>query len=228
MKRWPSTPASPPFLPPKGCCKVIAVIDYGMGNLYSVSRALDRMGRQVRVTSDPQEIQGADGVILPGVGAFGNGMKELKERGWVDAIREVALEKGTPLLGICLGMQLLFTGSEEHGYHQGLNLLAGHAVRFEGNRNVPHMGWNGLRFNGPHPLLKGVGEGSGYFAHSYHVLADNPEDVLAVTDYGGPVAAIVGRNNLFGMQFHPEKSGETGRLLLERFAALCEERVKVG
>ncbi|GGA44951.1 imidazole glycerol phosphate synthase subunit HisH [Kroppenstedtia guangzhouensis] len=207
---------------------MIAVIDYGMGNLYSVSRALERIGCQVRVTSDPEEVCRAEGVILPGVGAFGIGMKELKERGLVDVIKEVTLRKRTPLLGICLGMQLMFTGSEEHGYHQGLNLLAGHVFRLEGNCNIPHLGWNGLRFNGPHPLLRGVGEGSVYFAHSYHVIPANPADVLAVTDYCGSITAIVGRNNLFGMQFHPEKSGETGRLLLERFVALCEERVKVG
>lgn len=207
---------------------MIAIIDYGMGNLYSLSRALDPMGSSVQVISDPQEIQQADGVILPGVGAFGSGMKALKEQGWVDVIKEVALKRGTPLLGICLGMQLLFSGSEEHGYHQGLNLLAGHAVRFKEDQQIPHMGWNGLRFKGPHRLLQGVGEGRVYFAHSYHVLADNPEDVLAVTNYGGPVTAIVGRNNLFGMQFHPGKSGETGRRLLERFVALCEERVTVG
>ncbi|PTX59632.1 glutamine amidotransferase [Melghirimyces profundicolus] len=204
---------------------MIAIIDYGMGNLYSVSRALERMGHRPLITSDPEEIREASGAILPGVGAFGDAMKELKKRGLVDVIRKRALEEKKPLLGICLGMQLLFTGSEEHGYHQGLNLLPGHVVRFEGDFNIPHMGWNGLRFNGPHPLLKGVEEGYAYFVHSYHVLPDNPEDILAVTDYHGEVTAIVGRNHLYGMQFHPEKSGVTGRKLLERFAALCREGV---
>lgn len=204
---------------------MIAIIDYGMGNLYSVSRALERMGYSSQITSDPDDIRRADGVILPGVGAFRDAMIELKQLGLVDVIRAVAWEEKKPLLGICLGMQLLFTGSEEHGYHQGLNLLPGYAVRLEGDFNVPHMGWNELRFRGPHPLLKGVEEGYAYFVHSYHVRADNPEDVVAVTDYHGTVTAIVGRNHVFGMQFHPEKSGETGRKLLERFAALCQERV---
>lgn len=228
MKRWKETPVSGGFLLPKGCYDVIAIIDYGMGNLYSVSRTLERMGHRSTVTSDPEEIRRADGVILPGVGAYGDAMRELKQRGLVDVIKDVALEKGRPFLGICLGMQLMFTGSDEHGYHQGLNLLPGHVVRFQGEYNIPHMGWNELCFNGPHPLLRGVEEGFVYFVHSYHVLPDNPEEILAVTDYHGSVTAIVGRNNLYGMQFHPEKSGETGRRLLERFAALCKEEVIVG
>ncbi|MDR6225634.1 imidazole glycerol phosphate synthase subunit HisH [Desmospora profundinema] len=204
---------------------MIAVIDYGMGNLYSVSHALEKMGHSCRIVSQPEEVRKADGLILPGVGAFGDAMLELKKRGLVEAIRETAREK--PLLGICLGMQLLFTSSDEHGYHQGLNLLAGHAKRLEGDINIPHMGWNGLRFAGPHPLLKGVEEGCVYFVHSYHVIPDNPEDILAVTDYHQTVTAIVGRNHLFGMQFHPEKSGKVGQRLLENFANLCREGVGV-
>ncbi|GGE04262.1 imidazole glycerol phosphate synthase subunit HisH [Marinithermofilum abyssi] len=203
---------------------MIAIIDYGMGNLYSVSQTLKRMGHPVRVTSDPEVIRAADGVILPGVGAFGDAMMELKQRGLENVIKEEA-RSGKPLLGICLGMQLLFTSSEEYGYHQGLNLLPGHVVRFEGDYNIPHMGWNELRFTGPHPLFKGVEEGFVYFVHSYHVQADNREDVLAVTDYHQPVTAIVGHNNLYGMQFHPEKSGEVGVQLLERFAQLCKGKV---
>ncbi|SMO65383.1 imidazole glycerol phosphate synthase subunit HisH [Melghirimyces algeriensis] len=202
---------------------MIAVIDYGMGNLYSVSQALERMGYPCQITSDPDEVRHSSGLILPGVGAFGDAMKELKKRGLVDVIQETVLRDGKPLLGICLGMQLMFTSSEEHGFHQGLNLLAGHVVRFEGDFNIPHMGWNGLRFHGPHPLFKGVDEGYVYFVHSYYVLPDNREDVLAVTDYYQEVTAIVGRNHLFGMQFHPEKSGETGLKLLNRFASFCQQ-----
>lgn len=207
---------------------MIAVIDYGMGSLHSLSQALERKGHSSTVTSDPEEIRRADGVILSGAGLFGEAMRGLKQRGLVDVIKEVALEKGRPFLGICLGMQLMFTGSDEQGYHQGLHLLPGHVVPFQGEDSLPHMGWNELRFNGPHPLLQGMEEGFAYFSHSCHVLPDNPEEILAVTDYYGTVTAIVGRNNLYGMQFHPEKSGETGRRLLERFAVLCKEEVIVG
>ncbi|PTM56636.1 imidazole glycerol phosphate synthase subunit HisH [Desmospora activa] len=202
---------------------MIGVIDYGMGNLYSVSRALERMGHSARIIADPEEVRQVDGLILPGVGAFGDAMLELKKRGLVEAIREASAEK--PLLGICLGMQLLFTSSDEHGYHQGLNLFSGHVKRLEGDINIPHMGWNQLQFNGPHPLLKGVEEGYAYFVHSHRVLPDNREDVLAVTDYHQNVTAIVGRHQLFGMQFHPEKSGKVGIRLLDNFAQLCREGV---
>src|SRR5690606_14632184 len=203
---------------------MIAVIDYGMGNLHSVSRALERMGFPYTVTSDPETVEAASGLILPGVGAFGDAMRELTERKLVGVIKREAF-KGKPLLGICLGMQLLFTVSEEHGHHQGLNLLPGRVVRFQGDFNIPHMGWNHLTFTQFHPLLYGLEEGYAYFVHSYHVLPDNREDILAVTDYHGPVTAIVGRNRIFGMQFHPEKSGTLGRELLRRFASLCEAEV---
>src|SRR5690606_22965843 len=205
---------------------MIAVIDYGMGNLHSVSRALERMGFAHTVTSDPETVEKASGIILPGVGAFGDAMRELSERRLDQVIKQEAF-RGKPLLGICLGMQLLFTGSEEHEYHQGLNLLPGRVVRLKGDFPIPHMGWNSLRFPQFHPLLYGLEEGYVYFVHSYHVLPDNREDILAVTDYYGPVTAIVGRNRIFGTQFHPEKSGSLGRELLRRFAALCESEVGV-
>jgi imidazole glycerol-phosphate synthase subunit HisH len=205
---------------------MIAVIDYGMGNLHSVSSALERMGFAYTVTSDPETVEKASGIILPGVGAFGDAMRELSERNLTRVIKQEAF-RGKPLLGICLGMQLLFNGSEEHGYHQGLNLLPGRVVRLEGDFPVPHMGWNLLRFPQFHPLLYGLEEGYAYFVHSYHVLPDNREDILAVTDYHGEVTAIVGRNRIFGMQFHPEKSGSLGRELLRRFASLCKSEVEV-
>jgi glutamine amidotransferase len=204
---------------------MIAVIDYGMGNLYSVRRALDRMGHPSGIVSDADGVRQADGLILPGVGAFGDAMRELKKRDLETAIKEAAMEK--PLLGICLGMQLLFTSSDEHGYHQGLNLLPGHVKRLEGDVNIPHMGWNELYFQSPHPLLTGVKEGFVYFVHSYYVVPDNREDILAVTDYHQTVTAIVGRHHLFGMQFHPEKSGNVGLQLLANFANLCREGVGV-
>jgi imidazole glycerol-phosphate synthase subunit HisH len=201
---------------------MIVIVDYGMGNLHSVSKALERMGYESVIASDRETILQADAIILPGVGAFGKAMYELTQRDLAAVIKEAA-RRNKPVLGICLGMQLLFTSSDEHGYHQGLNLLPGHVVRFEGDYRIPHMGWNWLSFKHPHPLFKGLEEGHVYFAHSYHIQADNPEDVIATTDYHQTVAAVVTRGNIYGMQFHPEKSGKLGLKLLERFAKLSEK-----
>jgi imidazole glycerol-phosphate synthase subunit HisH len=203
---------------------VIAIIDYGMGNLHSVSKAVERLGCEIVVTSDPQQILAADGAILPGVGAFGDAMANLRETGLADTVKAYAAS-GKPLLGICLGMQLLFTESEEHGIHQGLNLLPGRVVRFQGSYKVPHMGWNELSFVQPSPLFEGVEPGHVYFVHSYHALPELSSDLLAVTDYQQPVTAIVGRGSVYGMQFHPEKSGELGMALLERFVGLANSRL---
>ena len=148
---------------------MIAIIDYGMGNLHSVSKAVERLGYEALVTSDPEEIMAADGAILPGVGAFGDAMEHLREANLHDVVISYA-QSGKPLLGICLGMQLLFTTSEEHGSHEGLNLLPGKVVRFRGDYKVPHMGWNRLKFVRSSPLLSGLEEGYVYFVHSYHVL----------------------------------------------------------
>jgi glutamine amidotransferase len=202
---------------------VIAIIDYGMGNLHSVSKAVERLGCEMAVTSDPLQILAADGAILPGVGAFGDAMANLRETGLADTVKAYAAS-GKPLLGICLGMHLLFTESEEHGLHQGLNLLPGRVVRFQGSYKVPHMGWNELSFVQPSPLFEGVEPGHVYFVHSYHVLPEQRSDLLAVTDYHQPVTAIVGRDSVYGMQFHPEKSGEQGMALLERFVGLVNSR----
>lgn len=202
---------------------MIAIIDYGMGNLHSVSKAVERLGCEMIVTSDPEQIMAADGAILPGVGAFGDAMANLRETGLVEVVKAYA-ESGKPLLGICLGMQLLFTESEEHGTHQGLNLLPGRVVRFQGDFKVPHMGWNELVFSQPSPLFDNVEPGHVYFVHSYHALPELSSDLLAISDYHQPVTAIVGRNLIFGMQFHPEKSGPLGMALLERFVALTENR----
>ncbi|WP_124728363.1 imidazole glycerol phosphate synthase subunit HisH [Staphylospora marina] len=203
---------------------MIAIIDYGMGNLYSLEKALERLGHSSVVTSDPDVLRHADLMILPGVGAFGDAMRELEQRELAGAIRREALA-GRPLLGICLGMQLLFTGSDEHGFHQGLHLLPGHVVRLEGDFPVPHMGWNWLSFRHPHKLFRGLDEGHVYFVHSYHVRAANEEDVIAVTDYHGPIAAIVARGNIVGMQFHPEKSGQLGLDLLDRCVRMAHAGV---
>jgi glutamine amidotransferase len=199
---------------------VIAIIDYGMGNLHSVSKAVERLGYDALVTSNPDEIMAADGAILPGVGAFGDAMDNLRETGLKDTVLRYA-ESGKPLLGICLGMQLLFAESEEHGKHEGLSLLPGKVIRFRGPYKVPHMGWNKLSFRKASPLLDGLEEGHVYFVHSYHAIPEQTADLLATTDYYQAVTAIVGRNNVYGMQFHPEKSGELGMRLLERFLTLC-------
>ncbi|ETT71989.1 imidazole glycerol phosphate synthase subunit HisH [Paenibacillus sp. FSL R7-277] len=199
----------------------VAIVDYGMGNLHSVSKAVERLGYTSLVTSDAAEILAADSVILPGVGAFGDAMEHLRESGMDDVVRAAA-SAGQPVLGICLGMQLLLRSSEEHGEHKGLGLLPGAVVRFapRDGYKVPHMGWNKLSFRQPEsPLLAGLTEGHVYFVHSYHALAAD-SDLLAVTDYGHPVTAIVGRGNVYGMQFHPEKSGELGVKLLGNFLRL--------
>ena len=204
---------------------MIAIIDYGMGNLHSVGKAVERLGCEARVTSDPREILEADGAILPGVGAFGDAMANLRETGLVDTVKEYAAS-GKPFLGICLGMQLLFTESEEHGTHQGLDLLPGRVVRFQGNYKIPHMGWNELTFKQESPLFEGVKPGHVYFVHSYHALPERESDLLAVTDYDQPVTAIVGRGSVYGMQFHPEKSGELGMALLRKFTDMASGRVE--
>lgn len=206
----------------------IAIVDYGIGNLHSVSKAIERLGYDYLITGDRDEILAADGVILPGVGAFGDAMNHIREGGMDHVVQEVAAS-GKPLLGICLGMQLLFSESEEYGNHRGLDILPGKVVRFaEGEYKVPHMGWNRLEYKQPdHALVRDLYAGHAYFVHSYHVLPEHPEDLIAVTQYGHPVTAIVGRDNVYGMQFHPEKSGELGKLLLRNFLALCVgERVQ--
>ncbi|MGZ7445753.1 imidazole glycerol phosphate synthase subunit HisH [Paenibacillus sp. TH7-28] len=204
----------------------LAIVDYGMGNLHSVGKAVERLGYEGIVTGDEARVLAADGVLLPGVGAFGDAMEHLRASG-LDAVVRQAAASGKPLLGICLGMQLLFDESEEHGRNEGLGLLPGRAVRFAGGEGlkVPHMGWNRLEFLQPeNPLFAGLEEGHVYFVHSYHVLPERGEDLLAVTDFGHPVTAIVGRGNVYGMQFHPEKSGQLGMALLRNFLALVQRQ----
>ncbi|OAS19678.1 imidazole glycerol phosphate synthase subunit HisH [Paenibacillus oryzisoli] len=199
---------------------MIAIIDYGMGNLHSVSKAVERLGYEAVVTGDPAQILAAERAILPGVGAFGDAMEHLRETGLDEVVKQYAAS-GKPIIGICLGMQLLFTSSEEHGQHEGLGLLPGSVVRFRGEYKVPHMGWNRLSYKqGDSPIFKGIEEGHVYFVHSYHVKPERENDLLAVTDYYQPVTAIVGRDNVYGMQFHPEKSGDIGMQLLDNFLKL--------
>jgi glutamine amidotransferase len=201
---------------------MIVIVDYGVGNLRSVQKSLERVGAAAVVRSDPAALDGARGIVLPGVGAFGDGMEHLRARGFVEPLlRQVA--GGKPLLGICLGMQLLFEGSEEMGSHQGLGLLPGRVVRFpEGDLKVPHIGWNQLepaRHAGP--LLDGIAAGAyAYFVHSYYVLPAEAGDVLATTEYGVEFASVVGRDRVWGAQFHPEKSQEVGLRLLSNWLSI--------
>lgn len=204
---------------------MIAVIDYGMGNLHSVSKALERLGYSYQVTDDPQVILSAQRLILPGVGAFADAIARLQQTGLTAVLRE-AIARDKPLLGICLGMQLLFDSSEEGGYHRGLGFLRGRVhrlpVRVNGEKyKVPHMGWNRLHLQqADHLLVKGITGGYTYFVHSYYVAEMDERQLIAYADYGRLVPAIVGEGNVFGMQFHPEKSGATGMKLLQHFCEL--------
>jgi glutamine amidotransferase len=201
---------------------MIAIIDYGMGNLRSVQKAVEAVGHQAEVTSDPQALRQASHVILPGVGAFADAMAELRRTGLGDAFVD-AVRAGKPCLGVCLGLQLLFDTSSEDGEHQGLGILRGKVVRFASKPGlkIPHMGWNKLRVFRPVPLLKDVVSGpSVYFVHSYHAVPDRVEDIAAVADYPDPFAAIVWRDNLMACQFHPEKSQRVGLAMYANFAHL--------
>lgn len=205
---------------------MIVIIDYGVGNLRSVQKALEQVGAAAIVSGDPASLDRADGIVLPGVGAFGDGMDHLRARGWVAPLREKA-RAGVPLLGICLGMQLLFDESEEMGRHAGLGLLPGRVVRFaEGDLKVPHVGWNQLQVR-KGALLAGIPSGSyAYFVHSYYSLPADEGDVWATTEYGLEFASVVGRGKVMGAQFHPEKSQEVGLRLLRNFADGVERGVE--
>lgn len=208
---------------------MIGVIDYGMGNLFSVSKALERAGASYIVSSEAEELKKADAYILPGVGSFRDAMRLLRQTGLEAFILQV-VQEGKLLFGICLGMQLLFEESEEAGKTKGLGLLKGRVVLLkdrdqDGQRlKVPHMGWNELTFHQPSPLFEGVPEGFAYFVHSYYVSGMNPEDLLASAPYGVQVPAVVGKGNVFGTQFHPEKSSTTGMALLKQFIQLANEQ----
>ncbi len=196
-----------------------AVVDYGVGNLKSVSNAMKYLGLPTRVTAEPRELALADALILPGVGAFPDAAERLRSNG-LD--REIALQiKTKPLLGICLGMQLLFDESVEVRPTLGLGLVPGRVVKIETDQKLPHIGWNSLTFSGNCPLFDGLDEGTYvYFVHSFCGQAADETDVAARTDYGRPVLAAVHRGNVYGCQFHPEKSGEAGLQILRNFGEL--------
>jgi len=201
---------------------MIAIIDYGMGNLRSVQKAFEKVGYTALVTSDPGEVRKAAKVVLPGVGAFEDAMAELRRRDLVGPVRE-AIDSGKPFLGICLGLQLLFDVSLENGRHQGLGVLRGEVVRFSlpPEYSIPHMGWNQLQIRRNAPILEGIEEGSHfYFVHSYYVVPQDAQLTATQTDYPEPFCSMVWRGNLFATQFHPEKSQAVGLRMLRSFAEL--------
>ncbi len=206
---------------------MIAIIDYGMGNLRSVQKALERVGGDARLIRTPGELSAADKIVLPGVAAFGDAMAQLRALGLIEPIID-AVRGGTPYLGFCLGLQLLFDVSYEDGRHEGLGLLPGKVVRFEfdastaGRRlSVPHMGWNQVRTARPDPMLEGIDSGTYfYFAHSYYVVPADGEVVATMTDYGTEFVSAVRKGNIFATQFHPEKSQAAGLRILQNFVNL--------
>ena len=205
----------------------VVIVDYGLGNLRSARRGLERAGATVTVSADPTTLQGADGIVLPGVGAFSEGMENA---GPFRTPLAAAADAGRPILGICLGMQMLLDGSEEavhvgEGDVDGLGFIPGMNRRFDLEAPIPHMGWNQLSVSQPHPLLSGVDGAYAYFVHSYYADPDAPEAVLATSSYGAPFPAVIGAADrpVFGTQFHPEKSGETGLQILRNFVTLSAE-----
>lgn len=205
---------------------MITIIHYGLGNLFSLQSSLSFLGLESEITSDPAKIKQAQRLILPGVGGFPDAMERLEQTGLAKAIVQAA-QASVPLLGICLGMQLLFASSMEYGLHQGLGLLPGTVrpltERLPSNLKSPHMGWNQLHIVKEIPILKNVAEGDFfYYVHSYYAAANNSV-VAAVSDYGFSIPGVVGKRNVFGTQFHPEKSGEAGLCILKSFAQCRKE-----
>ena len=201
---------------------MIKIIDYGMGNLRSVQKGFEKIGYAAEICTQPEQLVGAERMVLPGVGAFRDAIRELKEQGFVDPIME-HVQADRPLLGICLGLQLLFGVSEEDGLWDGLNIIPGKVVRFldRPGLKIPHMGWNSLQPARETPLLAGIpAEAHFYFVHSYHVVPEDESVIVARTDYDGLFTSVVGRGNLYATQFHPEKSQSVGLKLLENFAQL--------
>ncbi|MBM2838018.1 MAG: Imidazole glycerol phosphate synthase subunit HisH [Deltaproteobacteria bacterium] len=204
---------------------MIAIIDYGMGNLRSVQKGFEKVGHNAVVTSDPETIMGASHVVLPGVGAFLDCMRNLEEKGLLDIVPKV-INSGRPFLGICLGLQLLFTESEEFGIHKGLDIIKGRVVRFDFSAlspqpsalKVPHVGWNTVAVKKRPPALEGIDEGAYfYFVHSYYVVPEDEKVVATTTAYGVEFASSIWKDNLFATQFHPEKSQEKGLRILKNF-----------
>ena len=198
----------------------ITIVDYGMGNLRSVAKVVSRLGAEIRVSSDPVDLRWAERLILPGVGAFPDAMRSLRELRLLDALNEEVLTRKKPILGICLGMQLMARSSTELGETEGLGWFDARMVPFDRSKGirVPHIGWNRVQVTRPVPLLDGFDDGSFcYFVHSYHMLCNDPAAVVATTAYGGDFVSVIARDNIFGTQFHPEKSQAAGSIVLINF-----------
>ena len=200
---------------------MIAIVDYGLGNLFSVRKAFEYLGAEAKITSDVSEIRAAERVVLPGVGAFGDGMNNLKERKLDTALHDAVIKEKKPFLGICLGLQLLAEEGEEYGAHKGLGFIKGRVKKIDAESHklkVPHIGWNDVNRTSNTPLFKGIKDGADfYFLHSYQLHCDSEDDTVAVAHYGEPITAAILRENIFAVQFHPEKSQEHGLKLLENF-----------
>lgn len=201
---------------------LISIIDYGMGNLRSVQKALEHIGEEAVITNNKEIIMKSSGIIVPGVGAFPDAMENLKNTG-MDKVIISAAKENKPLLGICLGMQLFFESSDEVTLETGLGILKGKVTKLEGDIKIPHMGWNSLNIKRMSPILKGTTQGSFvYFVHSFYVSSICSESLNAACSYGVEIPAVISLNNVFGMQFHPEKSGEAGINMLRNFAAISK------
>lgn len=204
---------------------MLAIVDYGMANLRSVQKAFERHGHAAQIIRTPEEVRRAARIVVPGVGAFADAIRVLNETGLADAIRE-HVHAGKPMLGICLGLQLLFDVGYEDGTHRGLGLVAGDVVRFTVDQpprhlKVPHMGWNALQWERAVPLFKGLPRGSYvYFVHSYHGVPADKGVIACTADYGGPFVAAIWKDNLLATQFHPEKSQQVGSVMLKNFAEM--------
>ena len=203
---------------------MIAVIDYGLGNLRSVSKAVETLGVEVEVTDSPEKIEKADGIILPGVGAFHVGMQNLERLNLLPVLHE-AISKSTPFLGICLGFQILFTQSEEHGIYRGMDIIKGKVKRFTHELKIPHMGWNQVEFkiqNSKSKIFNGIPDNSYfYFVHSYYAEPEDQNVTIAKTEYGHLFTSAINKGNVWGVQFHPEKSSDIGLKVLRNFLSLC-------
>jgi len=208
---------------------MIAIIDYKMGNVRSVAKAFESIGAKVCLTASPAKLRRAKALVLPGVGAFAAGMRNLRKLNLIKEIN-LAVKQDKPFMGICLGLQLLFTSSEEHGTHKGLDIIPGKVVKFKSNLKIPHMGWNTIKKiktkgkKNKGDLLSGVADGSFfYFVHSYYVKPDKKAYTLAASEYGQKFCCVAAKDNTFGMQFHPEKSSELGLTILKNFCEISGE-----